>query len=56
MNTNFNKIISCEVCGNENLIPVLDLGLHPMCDDLVIVGDTRICKNTPLILFFAVLV
>jgi hypothetical protein len=52
MNTKFNKITSCEVCGNENLIPVLDLGLHPMCDDLVIVGDTRICKEYPIDIVF----
>jgi hypothetical protein len=30
-----NVINTCEVCGNVNLVPVLDLGLHPMCDDLV---------------------
>jgi hypothetical protein len=48
MNINLNEITSCEVCGNENLIPVLDLGLHPMCDDLVKVGDTRICKEYPI--------
>ena len=48
MNTKFNKITSCEVCGNETLIPVLDLGLHPMCDDLVKVGDKRICKEYPI--------
>lgn len=48
MNTQINKITSCEVCGNETLIPVLDLGLHPMCDDLVKVGETRICKEYPI--------
>ena len=25
----------CEVCGNTKLDPVLNLGNHPMCDDLV---------------------
>jgi hypothetical protein len=43
-----NEITSCEVCGNKNLTPVLDLGLHPMCDDLVLVGDSRICKEYPI--------
>jgi hypothetical protein len=43
-----NQITSCEVCGNETLISVLNLGLHPMCDDLVLVGDTRICKEYPI--------
>lgn len=35
------KIDSCEVCGNRTLRSVLDLGNHPMCDDLVAVGDPR---------------
>jgi SAM-dependent methyltransferase len=40
-----NEITSCEVCGNVMLEPVLDLGPHPLCDDLVPVGDDRICKE-----------
>ena len=48
MKKGLNQITSCEVCGNENLIPVLDLGLHPMCDDLVSVGETRVCKEYPI--------
>ena len=43
-----NEINECEVCGNNDLIPTLDLGMHPMCDDLVPVGDTRICKEYPI--------
>jgi hypothetical protein len=39
---------NCEVCGNGQLRSVLDLGLHPMCDDLVSVGDSRICKEYPI--------
>src|SRR5258708_31358571 len=46
--TKLVQIDSCEVCGNENLIKVLDLGMHPMCDDLVPVGDERICKEYPI--------
>jgi len=43
------KIISaCEVCGNESLRPLLDLGEHPMCDDLVAVGEGRKCKEYPI--------
>lgn len=38
----------CEVCGNGSLEPVLDLGQHPMCDDLVAIGDTRKCKQYPI--------
>lgn len=35
------EIKHCEVCDNETLIPKLNLGLHPMCDDLIKVGDPR---------------
>ena len=43
-----NEINKCEVCGNENISPALNLGLHPMCDDLVAVGDPRICEEYPI--------
>lgn len=42
------EISVCEVCGNESLQASLDLGTHPMCDDLVKVGDPRICKEYPI--------
>jgi hypothetical protein len=38
----------CEVCGSSRLVPVLDLGLHPLCDDLVPVGDPRQCREYPI--------
>lgn len=47
-NNNLLEISTCEVCGNADLVSVLDLGLHPMCDDLVAVGDTRECKEYPI--------
>jgi SAM-dependent methyltransferase len=47
MQTN-NPKLTCEVCGNDVLIPVLDLGAHPMCDDLVPVGDDWVCKEYPI--------
>lgn len=47
-NDNLIKISSCEVCGGEELHPVLNLGLHPMCDDLVEVGSDRVCKEYPI--------
>ena len=28
-------ITSCEVCGEEQLVPLMDLGEQPLCDDLV---------------------
>jgi len=52
MDNGLNVISSCEVCGNKDLVPVLDLGLHPMCDDLVEVGDARLCKEYPIEILF----
>jgi SAM-dependent methyltransferase len=46
------QISSCEVCGNQSLESVLDLGLHPMCDDLVPLGDPRICQEYPIEILF----
>ena len=51
-NNNFNEINKCEVCGNTELKSVLDLGLHPMCDDLVPVGEDRICNEYPIEILF----
>ena len=50
-NTSFT-INSCEVCGNKELNSVLDLGLHPMCDDLVSTNEERICKVYPIEILF----
>jgi hypothetical protein len=52
MKNNTHQIQACEVCGNEHLSSVLDLGLHPMCDDLVAVGDTRSCREYPIEILF----
>jgi SAM-dependent methyltransferase len=41
-------INSCEICNNTNLTSVLDLGSHPLCDDLVQIGSDRICKEYPI--------
>lgn len=48
MKNGLHEIKTCEVCGSENLVSVLDLGLHPMCDDLVSVGDNRVCREYPI--------
>lgn len=48
MSSPLREIDHCEVCGVQHLEPVLDLGLHPMCDDLVPVGDARICAEYPI--------
>lgn len=43
-----NEIHVCEVCGDQHLEPALNLGKHPLCDDLVAVGDTRVCQEYPI--------
>ncbi|CAN7314650.1 class I SAM-dependent methyltransferase [Bradyrhizobium sp. LjRoot220] len=43
-----NEIDHCEVCGSRTLVPVLDLGAHPMCDDLVAIGSSRACAEYPI--------
>lgn len=52
MSNKTNQITSCEVCGNQDLIPVLNLGKHPMCDDLVEVGSDRVCNEYPIEILF----
>jgi SAM-dependent methyltransferase len=52
MASHYNEITSCEVCGSTVLKPVLNLGLHPMCDDLVPIGDSRQCKEYPIEILF----
>ena len=42
------EIKTCEVCGNKNLISVLDLGLQPLCDELIMIGDDRVCNEYPI--------
>ncbi len=49
---NIFEIKNCEVCGNDNLTTVLNLGSHPLCDDLVPVGDDRICREYPIEILF----
>ncbi len=46
------EINACEVCGTSKLVPVLNLGSHPMCDDLVPVGDQRVCQEYPIEILF----
>jgi 2-polyprenyl-3-methyl-5-hydroxy-6-metoxy-1,4-benzoquinol methylase len=52
MTSSLNEIESCEVCENRDLRPVLSLGPHPMCDDLVPIGDARECKTYPIEILF----
>ena len=41
-------IKNCEICGCEHLLPVLDLGEHPLCDDLLPINSDKICKEYPI--------
>lgn len=52
MNEDLREIHGCEVCGNTDLAPVLDLGRHPMCDDLVPVGNATVCREYPIEILF----
>lgn len=52
INNNLQEITDCEVCGNSKLESVLDLGAHPMCDDLVQVNQNRICHEYPIEILF----
>ncbi|SHL53064.1 Putative zinc binding domain-containing protein [Bradyrhizobium lablabi] len=47
-----SAITSCEVCGSVDLRLAVDLGFHPMCDDLVAVGDDRACREYPIEILF----
>ncbi|WP_052507199.1 class I SAM-dependent methyltransferase [Desulfonatronovibrio magnus] len=42
------EVFKCEVCGNEKLFPVIDLGLHPLCDELIPVGSQSLCHYYPI--------
>lgn len=46
------EITSCEICDNKNLFSILNLGFHPMCDDLIPIGDRRVCKEYPIEILF----
>lgn len=52
MKDNLIEIHRCEVCGSTQLSRVLDLGTHPMCDDLVAIGDDRVCREYPIEILF----
>ncbi len=46
------KITKCEVCENEHLKKVLDLGNHALCDDLIPMGEERSCQEFPIEILF----
>jgi hypothetical protein len=42
------EITACEVCGGSTLRPALDLGPHPLCDDLIPIGSPEISEVYPI--------
>jgi len=42
------EIKNCEVCRNGSLQEVLNLGEHPLCDDLVPINSDRVCELYPI--------
>ncbi|MDA9816414.1 hypothetical protein N9C75_05125 [Alphaproteobacteria bacterium] len=46
------KVTTCEVCDASELEPVLDLGAHPLCDELVPIGKPDVCNEYPIKIFF----
>ncbi len=52
MSYEVRQINVCEVCGNKDIKSVLNLGLHPLCDDLVPINDTRKCREYPIEILF----
>tara|TARA_Y100001968_G_C19408114_1_gene744823 strand:- start:344 stop:1534 length:1191 start_codon:yes stop_codon:yes gene_type:complete len=47
------KVInSCEVCGNSSLVDVINLGLNPLCDDLIKIGEPITCRQYPIEIVF----
>lgn len=45
-------VVTCEVCGNRNLRSVLNIGEHPLCDDLVPISENRSCEEYPIEIVF----
>ena len=44
----FIKTENCQVCGNKLPKPTLNLGHHPLCDDLIPISSNRKCKEYPI--------
>ena len=38
----------CEVCEMSDVQPVLNLGKHALCDDLIKIGEDRLNKKYPI--------
>jgi hypothetical protein len=40
-----NDVKMCEVCKSNDLVTVLDLGSHPLCDDLLKIDSSEVCEE-----------
>ena len=45
---NLTKTENCQVCGNKLPEPILDLGDHPLCDDLIPISKKQSCNEYPI--------
>ena len=43
-----DPITRCEVCGNDELNEILNLGKQPLIDDLIPIGNNSITLNFPI--------
>lgn len=46
------EIKKCEICENTRLESVLELGHHPLCDDLIPFGKEKKCEEYPIEILF----
>lgn len=46
------KDLRCEVCGSTGMDLALDLGKHPLCDDLIAVGSAEKSETYPIEILF----
>ena len=42
-------IYKCEACGSGNLLKVMDLGCHPLCDDLIPIDSPKKNEEFPIV-------
>ena len=47
-----NEINTCEVCHATELETILDLGKHPLCDDLIPLNSAEVCQEYPIEILF----
>jgi len=52
VNSQYTETKCCEVCKSADLESVINLGNHPLCDDLVRVDEKRLCKHHPIEILF----